>query len=154
MCKCVNTRTSKHICGFKRAHARASLAPAVIPAGCCSDLLHDCKHTLGDLVSDLPHTLISAAMLKVTSGSLHYQPSGHRTESHIPVSSLSFSPSSRFPLCRLPTAVLSSAIPSRLLCPVLHLSGVCVLFYFPPLCHGRSGSLLSIRSSFFLSFFL
>lgn len=35
--------------------------------------------------------LISAAMLKVMSRSLHYQPSGHRTESHIPHLSLSLS---------------------------------------------------------------
>lgn len=38
----------------------------------CSDLLHDCKQTLGDLIADLPHVLISAAMLKVKSRSLHY----------------------------------------------------------------------------------
>lgn len=55
----------------------------------CSDLLHACKQTLGDLISDLPHMLISAATLKVPSGSLHDQAPGHRTESHIPDRSLS-----------------------------------------------------------------
>lgn len=70
---------------------------------------------------------------------LYYLPSGHRTESHIPHLSLPVS------LCVVSgshkRSLLFSAIPSRLLSPFFHPSGVsCLLFFFlflnfPPLCH-------------------
>lgn len=88
---------------------------------------------------DLARTLVS----------LHRQPAGQNRATHTRSRSLSFALPPLASLCCLPPAVLSSAIPSRLLCPVFHVSGVRLLFYFSPLCRRRSGPLLCIRSSFF-----